>query len=85
MDDAQAVQRAKEAAASIKASAAASADPNDLSIYNLDTYDEDSKGSAMGAFSNVRWVCSVVSRWDTCRLTEVFNSTKTIPKIRTLL
>ncbi len=30
-------------------------DPNDLSAYNLDTYDtEVSQGAAMGAFSNIK-------------------------------
>ncbi len=31
------------------------ADPNDLSAYNLDDYDNEvSRGAAMGAFSNIK-------------------------------
>ncbi|KAM0754017.1 WD40 repeat-like protein [Meredithblackwellia eburnea MCA 4105] len=49
MQDAEAA--ARKAALTIKAAA----DPDDLSAYNLDNYDEEeSKGAAMGAFSNIK-------------------------------
>ena len=55
-DAAEAKANAQAAATRLKAGAA-QADPNDLSIYNLDDYDkEESKGSAMGAFSNIKSV-----------------------------
>ena len=56
-DAAEAKANAQAAATRLKAGAT-QADPNDLSIYNLDDYDkEESKGSAMGAFSNIKSVC----------------------------
>lgn len=55
--DAEAATVAKEAAARLKSGVS---DPNDLSAYNLDDYDkEESKGSAMGAFSNIKYVCKL--------------------------
>lgn len=55
--DAAAAAIAKEAAARLKSGVS---DPNDLSAYNLDDYDkEESKGSAMGAFSNIKYVITL--------------------------
>lgn len=62
MDENAQVQQAKATAEHFKkeqqksqAAAATKRDPEDLTEYNLDDYDnEESKGSAMGAFSNVR-------------------------------
>jgi len=59
MQEAEAIVQAKAAANRIKSSNVA--DPSDLSIYRLDDYDkEESKGSAMGAFSNIKSVLSEI-------------------------
>lgn len=66
MDEDAEVSKAKAMAKSLKkeqqkaSKATANRDPDDLAEYNLDDYDaEESKGSAMGAFSNIRFVICV--------------------------
>lgn len=59
MDEDAEVAKAKQMAQSLKKEEAAARnanrDPNDLAEYNLDDYDaEESRGSAMGAFSNIK-------------------------------